>query len=28
MTLADAGHGLDPADHDAVARAVLAHTAG
>ena len=27
MTLADAGHGLEPADHDAVARAVLAHTA-
>jgi pimeloyl-ACP methyl ester carboxylesterase len=27
MTLADAGHGLEPADHDAVARAILAHTA-
>jgi pimeloyl-ACP methyl ester carboxylesterase len=27
MTLADAGHGLEPADHAAVVRAVLAHTA-
>jgi pimeloyl-ACP methyl ester carboxylesterase len=28
MTLADAGHGLEPADHAVVVRAVLAHTAG
>ena len=28
MRLEGAGHGLDPADHDTVARAILAHTAG
>ena len=27
MTIGDAGHGLEPADHDLVARAILEHTA-